>query len=117
MVANQPNANQPLQKFTVGTTPGKAALPGKCTQQPGTLAWFEIQSLIKDPKTNALSAQNGASSLLPNNQWVGYDDLSTVQTKVNLVKNMKLGGAMMWSVDYDTNDFIFSKTVRSALYK
>jgi GH18 family chitinase len=114
MVANQPNDVQKVS-LPIGTS-GKTALPGKCTQQPGTLAWFEIQSLIKDPTTNAVSDTNGASALLPNNQWVGYDDLSTVKTKVNLIKELGLGGAMMWSVDFDTNDFIFTKTVRNTLY-
>lgn len=34
-------------------------------------------------------------------QWVSYDDVSMVRKKVELVKSMKLGGAMIWSLDLD----------------
>ena len=34
-------------------------------------------------------------------QWLSYDDVSMVRKKAELVKSMKLGGAMIWSLDLD----------------
>jgi chitinase len=38
-----------------------------------------------------------------NNLWVGYDNLASIQHKLDFIKNMNLGGAMFWSID--TEDF------------
>lgn len=35
------------------------------------------------------------------NQWVGFDDASTIKMKTQFVKDMKLGGAMIWALDLD----------------
>lgn len=37
------------------------------------------------------------------NQWVGYDNVKSVQLKVEFAKNYNLGGVMIWSVE--TDDF------------
>ena len=35
------------------------------------------------------------------NQWVSFDDLDTVQQKVDFLKAQGLGGAMVWALDLD----------------
>lgn len=35
------------------------------------------------------------------NQWVSFDDLDTVQQKVDFLKQQDLGGAMVWALDLD----------------
>ncbi|XP_051712125.1 chitinase-3-like protein 2 isoform X2 [Oryctolagus cuniculus] len=35
------------------------------------------------------------------NQWVGYDDVQSLEAKVQFLKNLNLGGAMIWSIDMD----------------
>ena len=37
------------------------------------------------------------------NQWVGYDNIKSVQKKVDFLVERKLGGGMIWSID--TDDF------------
>ena len=34
-------------------------------------------------------------------QWVGYDSPANVRRKMEYVKEMRLGGAMIWAVDLD----------------
>jgi GH18 family chitinase len=34
-------------------------------------------------------------------QWVGYDDINSVTTKVNYINRNNLGGAMFWSIEQD----------------
>lgn len=36
-------------------------------------------------------------------QWIGYDNVKSVQMKLNFLKEKKLGGGMIWSID--TDDF------------
>ena len=36
-------------------------------------------------------------------QWVGYDDPESIKYKMEFVKKMELGGAMVW--DVSTDDF------------
>ena len=38
-----------------------------------------------------------------NNQWVGYDDLESVNIKLHYILANDLGGAMIWSIE--TDDF------------
>jgi len=42
-------------------------------------------------------------------QWVGFDDVDTIAYKSNYVREMGLGGAMIWALDLDdfTNRFFF----------
>jgi len=34
-------------------------------------------------------------------QWTSFDDVSIVRRKAEMVKTMKLGGAMIWALDLD----------------
>merc|ERR550519_1698190 len=35
------------------------------------------------------------------NQWVGYDDVDTIRRKSEYVREMGLGGGMVWALDLD----------------
>ena len=35
------------------------------------------------------------------NQWVGFDDTAMIEQKCNYVKDMGLGGGMVWALDLD----------------
>ena len=35
------------------------------------------------------------------NQWTSFDDVSVVRRKAEMVRSMKLGGAMVWALDLD----------------
>ena len=34
-------------------------------------------------------------------EWVSFDDLDTIQQKTKFLKEMGLGGAMVWALDLD----------------
>ena len=34
-------------------------------------------------------------------QWVSFDDAGMINHKSNYIKNMNLGGAMIWALDLD----------------
>lgn len=45
--------------------------------------------------------QQKAPYMSSGNQWVGYDNVVSVKTKSIYAKNMKLGGVMTWTIDFD----------------
>lgn len=51
---------------------------------------------VWEPEQQVPYAYNG-------DQWVGYDDVQSVQVKSNYIMNNNLGGAMIWSIE--TDDF------------
>ena len=36
-----------------------------------------------------------------NSQWVSFDDIDTIEQKMQLIKDYDLGGAMIWALDLD----------------
>jgi len=76
---------------------------GEFTRAAGFLAYYEICHKIKsgswvekiDPEGRmGPTAQKG-------NQWVGYDDITTIRRKSNFIKDNGFGGGMIWALDLD----------------
>uniref|UniRef100_V9KD90 chitinase n=1 Tax=Callorhinchus milii TaxID=7868 RepID=V9KD90_CALMI len=95
--------------FTLCTTdnrPGASACgpakPGRCTEVPGFLAYYEVCDFLKDAERKWIEDQN-APYAYKENEWVGYDDATSYKKKVEWLKNNNFGGAMVWSID--TDDF------------
>lgn len=42
-------------------------------------------------------------------QWVSFDDVDIIKSKVNFIKSLGLGGGMVWAIDLDDfkNRFVF----------
>ena len=83
-------------------SPGSKGAAGKYTRAAGFLAFYEIcefmqagWTVVKDPqKRMGPYAYKG-------NQWVGYDDVETIELKSNFVKENGYGGGMIWALDLD----------------
>ncbi|XP_045467500.1 chitotriosidase-1-like [Harmonia axyridis] len=75
---------------------------GPYTQEPGMMGYneaCEFDSLwprVFDQETRVPHIING-------NQWIGMEDVNSVEEKAKLVKELGLGGAAVWSLD--TDDF------------
>ncbi|KFM57731.1 Chitotriosidase-1, partial [Stegodyphus mimosarum] len=77
---------------------------GWMTKEPGMLGYNEICLHVK---------QNGWNVVVPKgieapyayfgNQWVGYDDKTSIARKVDYLIKERLGGGMVWSLE--TDDF------------
>jgi chitinase len=51
-----------------------------------------------------------------NDQWVGYDDRHHITQKAKFIKELNLGGAMIWAIDLDDFNGICCK-IKSPLLK
>ena len=72
--------------------PGKA---GPCTNNPGTLAWFEVDEIIA--KNEAVKPKLDSSSMSKiliwdSNQWIAYDDEETLAMRRHYAKEHCLKG-------------------------
>ncbi|KAJ1063619.1 hypothetical protein K5549_000116 [Capra hircus] len=84
----------------VGAPASGPGATGPITKSSGFLAYYEICRFLQGAKITRLQDQQ-VPYAVKGNQWVGYDDVESVETKVQFLKNLNLGGAMIWSIDMD----------------
>ena len=70
----------------------------------GFLGYNEICTfLIRNHWTRVWESTQMCPYAFSGNQWVGYDDIQSTQSKLDYIIKNNLGGAMWWSID--TEDF------------
>ncbi|XP_055903295.1 probable chitinase 10 [Eupeodes corollae] len=77
--------------------------PGELTKQPGMLAYYEICQRIRKNKWQVgrdSERKSGPYAML-RNQWVGYEDTSSVEAKARYAANAGFGGVAAWTIDLD----------------
>ncbi|CAG2169598.1 unnamed protein product, partial [Oppiella nova] len=83
---------------------GKGGDEGPYTRQVGILGYLEICDNLK---TGQWTVYRDATQKIPyavkGNQWIGYDDRTSLSEKVAFLKSRGLGGVCIWSID--TDDF------------
>ncbi|KAK2015704.1 hypothetical protein LZ32DRAFT_689406 [Colletotrichum eremochloae] len=82
------------------------AAPGPCTKNSGTLAYREIQDIIKKHNLKPYyEKEHQVKYIVWNqNQWVSYDDEETIKAKIDFANDQGLGGLLIWSIDQDTDN-------------
>ncbi|NXP26614.1 CHIA chitinase, partial [Scytalopus superciliaris] len=78
--------------------PGPA---GPYTREAGTLAYYEICSLLSSGATQAWDEPQDVPYAYKGNEWVGYDNMKSFSLKVDWLKKNNFGGAMVWALDMD----------------
>ncbi|KAH8339656.1 hypothetical protein KR067_012162, partial [Drosophila pandora] len=82
------------------TGPGEA---GELTKQPGMLAYYEICQRIRTSKW--LSGRDPTRKSGPyamfKDQWVGYEDPSSIEAKARYAANNNFAGVAAWTIDLD----------------
>ncbi|NXK26154.1 CHIA chitinase, partial [Arenaria interpres] len=86
--------------------PGPA---GHYTQEAGTLAYYEICSLLNSGATQAWDAPQDVPYAYKGSEWVGYDNIKSFNIKVDWLKKNNFGGAMVWAIDMDDFTGTFCK--------
>ncbi|XP_029677573.1 chitinase-3-like protein 1 [Formica exsecta] len=81
--------------------PGTA---GPYTREAGMLGYNEICDFLKQGGwTVVRDAEDSTPYAFKGDQWVGYDDVISLNQKMDYVNSLNLGGAMLWSIE--TDDF------------
>lgn len=85
------------------TGPGAA---GPYTREPSTLGYNEFCEQQLNPTTRWSVVQDDKAKVpyaYRGNQWIGYDDIQSINEKARYVHDKNLAGAMIWSIE--TDDF------------
>lgn len=80
-----------------------AGRAGEFTGADGFLAYYEICDRVQNNGWTVY--QDPQRRMGPyaykDTQWVGYDDADTIRQKAQYVRDMNLGGGMVWALDLD----------------
>ncbi|XP_063991985.1 acidic mammalian chitinase-like [Diachasmimorpha longicaudata] len=86
----------------VGAPTSGVGQPGPYTQTPGTLAYNEFCEQINAGQwTVEFDQQAKAPYAYKGDQWIGYENIQSAKDKANFIRNSELGGAMIWTIDFD----------------
>ena len=89
-----------------GMTSGTA---GTYTREAGYLAYYEICEKIRDQGWTEVWLDEGkVPYAYGQGDWVGYDNIESINYKVDMAKDYGLGGIMWWTTAID--DFNVSRT-------
>jgi chitinase len=72
---------------------------GACTGAAGILSYREIQGMQANIVFDAASSSAYA---VRGNQWIGFDNLQSIQKKLEFARSRCMGGVMVWSIDLDS---------------
>ncbi|NXN74580.1 CHIA chitinase, partial [Himantopus himantopus] len=86
--------------------PGPA---GPYTEEAGTLAYYEICTLLNSGATQVWDAPQDVPYTYKGSEWVGYDNIKSYNIKVDWLKKNNFGGAMVWAIDLDDFTGTFCK--------
>ncbi|XP_043252760.1 probable chitinase 10 [Colletes gigas] len=94
---NDPSAGTDLN------APASAGQAGEFTRAAGFLSYYEICDRIR--KRGWTVVQDPQRRMGPyaykGNQWVSFDDAEMIERKAQFVRDMGLGGGMVWALDLD----------------
>lgn len=89
----------------VGAAVNGPGTAGPYSREPGVLGYNEFCEKLQTEKWDIRSSdEQSGFYAVKGNQWLGFDDPTTVQYKMDYILQMDLGGAMVWSLESD--DFL-----------
>ena len=76
---------------------------GQYTRASGFLAYYEICRNIQQNGWSVVYDATGAMGpyAYKGNQWVSYDDVAMIKKKSEFIRQLDLGGGMVWALDLD----------------
>ncbi|CAI5494998.1 unnamed protein product [Closterium sp. Naga37s-1] len=93
----------------VGAAATGPGLAGSVSQESGVLFYREISQMVTTGGYKAtLHTASSSMYAVKGNQWVGYDNPSTITTKVNYAKAQSFGGWFFWALNQDANNALLS---------
>uniref|UniRef100_A0A671UX89 chitinase n=1 Tax=Sparus aurata TaxID=8175 RepID=A0A671UX89_SPAAU len=84
----------------VGAPASGPASAGTFTKEAGILSYYEICTFLQGATVHLIADQK-VPYAVKQNEWVGYDNKESLTTKVSYLKDNRIGGAFVWSLDLD----------------
>ncbi|KAF6036173.1 Cht3 [Bugula neritina] len=86
---------------SVPSTANGGSNQGKYTLLAGMLSYYEICEKLSTGWQQSYSSEAAQAIAYGEGQLVTYDNERSVKAKVDYLKSQRLGGAMIWSLDFD----------------
>ncbi|KAL1921360.1 uncharacterized protein VTP21DRAFT_11076 [Calcarisporiella thermophila] len=94
------NPNNAEPGVATWSKPGK---PGRCSKSPGIISYADIAEIVRKGAMPKYTENGHAYYVVyDKNQWIGYDEWSSLLLKIQLAAAYQLNGVMIWSVDQDS---------------
>ncbi|KAK0152677.1 Acidic mammalian chitinase [Merluccius polli] len=84
----------------VGAPTNGAASAGPYTREAGFWAYYEICTFLQSADAHWIDEQM-VPYATKGNEWVGFDNMRSIELKVQYLKKYKLSGAFIWALDLD----------------
>ncbi|GKT64295.1 chitinase [Colletotrichum tofieldiae] len=86
----------------------EGARGGECTGTPGVLSAAEIVKILKRDDARMTLDEAAAVQIVTwdSDQWVSWDDQTTLKMKQDFANRRCLGGTMVWAIDLDDGTLI-----------
>ncbi|KAM9342425.1 acidic mammalian chitinase-like [Pholidichthys leucotaenia] len=88
------------QSSGVGAPASGPASAGQFTREAGFWSYYEICSFLEGADVHLIADQK-VPYATKQNEWVGYDNKESFNTKVNYLNGNRFGGAFVWAIDLD----------------
>eukprot|EP00066_Takifugu_rubripes_P011713 XP_011600979.1 PREDICTED: acidic mammalian chitinase-like isoform X2 [Takifugu rubripes] len=88
------------QSSNVGAPSSGPAPAGAFTKEAGFWSYYEICTFLNGATVHLIEDQK-VPYAVKQNQWVGYDNKASYDTKVQYLKDNRFGGAFVWALDLD----------------
>ncbi|XP_071333022.1 chitotriosidase-1-like isoform X1 [Trachinotus anak] len=88
------------QSSQVGAPASGPADAGVFTREAGFWSYYEICTFLQGASVHLIEDQK-VPYAVKHNQWVGYDNKESFETKVRYLKDNRFGGAFVWALDLD----------------
>ncbi|CAB1451730.1 unnamed protein product [Pleuronectes platessa] len=88
------------QSSAVGAPTSGPTSAGAFTGEAGFWSYYEICPFLQGASVQLIEDQK-VPYAIKNNEWVGYDNKESFETKVRYLKENRFGGAFVWALDLD----------------
>ncbi|XP_062283289.1 acidic mammalian chitinase-like isoform X1 [Scomber scombrus] len=88
------------QSSQVGAPASGPAAAGTFTREAGFWSYYEICGFLKGASVQRIEDQK-VPYAVKQNDWVGFDDKTSYETKARYLKDNRFGGAFIWALDLD----------------
>ncbi|KAJ8319360.1 hypothetical protein KUTeg_004451 [Tegillarca granosa] len=85
----------------IGAPAKGAGSAGSFTREKGFLAYYEVCEKLNQGWTSVWNDQQQVPYAYNGDQWVGYDNVKSIEIKSRYIVERGLGGGMIWALDLD----------------
>ncbi|XP_014671919.1 PREDICTED: probable chitinase 3 [Priapulus caudatus] len=83
---------------------------GLFTATAGFYSYYELCDEVLDGHTPSWDDQQKVPYIVARQRWISYDNDRSLYEKVMFIKERRLGGAMIWALDYDDFSGVFCES-------